>query len=167
MTELPEHFDSVFRYIVVVSQRAEQLINGAKTRTESQHAKRTLKAKNDVDAGVVPWRVLSQEELDAQRQAIVDQFRAEVAGEGFAPAQAAAIPDVLPTAAAGAASEAPDRDTGERDDELTRLRRLLGMADTGAVAPAAVEEDEKAEAKEAEEPDAGADSDGGEKGDAE
>ena len=32
MIELPENFDSVFRYIVVVSQRAEQLINGAKPR---------------------------------------------------------------------------------------------------------------------------------------
>mgnify|MGYP000261210167 CR=1 FL=1 len=35
MIELPEGFDSVFRYIVVVSQRAEQLINGAKPRTDS------------------------------------------------------------------------------------------------------------------------------------
>lgn len=161
MTELPEHFDSVFRYIVVVSQRAEQLINGAKTRIESQHAKRTLKAKDDVDAGLVPWRVLSQQELDAQRQAIVDQFRAEVAGEGFAPARAEAIPDVLPTAAGEAPAEAPDRDAGERDDELTRLRRLLGMVDTGAAAPARVEEDEEADPKEAQKPDA----DGGEKGD--
>ena len=33
MIELPEEFDSIFRYIVVVSQRAEQLINGAKPRT--------------------------------------------------------------------------------------------------------------------------------------
>ena len=37
MIELPENFDSVFRYIVVVSQRAEQLINGAKPRDLDQN----------------------------------------------------------------------------------------------------------------------------------
>ena len=97
MIELPENFDSVFRYIVVVSQRAEQLINGAKPRTESRFQKRTLEAKDDVDAGTVPWRVLSQEEIDAQRQAIVDQFRAEMSGEGLEAEGDAAIRDVLPT----------------------------------------------------------------------
>ena len=53
MIEPPQEFDSVFRYIVVVSQRAEQLINGARARAESRHAKPTLAAKDDVDAGLV------------------------------------------------------------------------------------------------------------------
>jgi DNA-directed RNA polymerase subunit K/omega len=131
MIELPENFDSVFRYIVVVSQRAEQLINGAKPRMDSRHEKPTLEAVDDVNAGLVPWRVLTQAEIDAQRQAIVDQFRAEVACEGFDPEQARAIPDVLPTA-----SEAEDEgeeevapaEAEDRDDELARLQRLLGMA---------------------------------------
>jgi DNA-directed RNA polymerase subunit K/omega len=128
MIELPENFDSVFRYIVVVSQRAEQLINGAKPRVESRHVKPTLAAMEDVDAGLVPWRVLSQAEIDAQRQAIVEQFRAEVAGEGFEPEHARPIPDVLPTLVeveeeeVAAAPEPEDRDT-----ELVRLQRLLGM----------------------------------------
>ena len=78
MIELPKEFDSIFRYIVVVSQRAEQLINGAKARTESRFKKPTLKARDDVEAGKVDWRVLTQEELDAHRQALVEQFRAEV-----------------------------------------------------------------------------------------
>ena len=148
MIELPENFDSVFRYIVVVSQRAEQLINGAKPRTESRHVKRTLEAKHDVDAGVVPWRVMSQAELDAQRQAIVDQFRAEVAGEGFVPDHAEAIPDVLPTASDEAVAKVPGGGVEERDDELARLQRLLGMADAGAQAE--VEEEAEAAADEAE-----------------
>jgi DNA-directed RNA polymerase subunit K/omega len=113
MIELPEGFDSIFRYIVVVSQRAEQLINGAKPRTDSRHVKPTLEAREDVDAGLVDWRVLTQEELDAQRQAIVDQFRAEVAGEELLPESVRLVPDVLPTASVGA--------------ELARLQRLLGM----------------------------------------
>ena len=127
MIELPEGFDSVFRYIVVVAQRAEQLINGAKPRSESRHRKATLTAKEDVDTGQVPWRVLTQEELDAQRQAIVDQFRAEMAGEEFVPERERPVRDVLPTTA----DREPQREeisASERDDELARLQRLLGMA---------------------------------------
>ena len=54
MIELPQDFDSIFRYIVVVSQRAEQLIKGAKPRSESDCAKLTLIARDDVDQGLVP-----------------------------------------------------------------------------------------------------------------
>ena len=125
MIQPPEEFDSIFRYIVVVSQRAEQLINGAKARAESRFAKPTLQARDDVEAGMVDWRVLTQEELDAQRQAMVEQFRAEVgaASEGERP-----IPDVLPTAEAEIPAVQVDEGAGERDDELMRLQRLLGMA---------------------------------------
>ncbi len=129
MIELPENFDSIFRYIEVVSQRAEQIIKGARPRTESQAVKPILQARDDVDHGLVEWRVLTQEELDAQRQAMVEQFRAEMEsveeiGEG------PTTPDVLPTAAA----ETPPSETivaetdEEADDELARLQRLLGMA---------------------------------------
>ena len=146
MIQLPEEFDSIFRYIVVVSQRAEQLINGAKPRTESRHAKPTLKARDDVDGGAVNWRVLSQEELDAHRQAMVEQFRAEV-GAVTEPEGGRPIPDVLPTAELPAAK--PDADT-ERDDELARLQRLLGM--TGQVEAAEkIEDSDEAEKEEAKE----------------
>ncbi len=131
MTQFPEEFDSIFRYIVVVSQRAEQIMKGAKPRTDTRHHKPTLIAKDDVEAGQVGWRILTQEELDARRQEIVEQFRAEVAGEGLEPAPA--IRDVLPTART--------TDDDQRDDELTRLQRLLGMAGLGAGA-ADEEEDE-------------------------
>jgi len=125
MTELPENFDSIFRYIVVVSQRAEQIINGAKVRSQTRHQKPTLGAKDDVDAGLVQWRVLTQEELDAQRQAIVEQFRAQVSAEQEA---GLPIPDVLPTAAIPSGEVAEEGEPQERDDELSRLQRLLGMA---------------------------------------
>jgi DNA-directed RNA polymerase subunit K/omega len=148
MIELPEGFDSIFRYIVVVSQRAEQLINGAKPRTESRFAKPTLGARDDVDAGLVDWRVLTQEELDAQRQAIVDQFRAEVAGEDFTPDQAQLVPDVLPTSQEGASPPADEPDADERDDELARLQRLLGMV--GGPPDDDTEEEVEAVAEEAE-----------------
>jgi DNA-directed RNA polymerase subunit K/omega len=146
MIELPENFDSVFRYIVVVSQRAEQLINGAKPRTESRFQKRTLEAKDDVDAGTVPWRVLSQEEIDAQRQAIVDQFRAEMSGEGLEAEGDAAIRDVLPTSGEEAAAEVLDDEGEDRDNELARLQRLLGMV--GGAAPKADGDEEAPEVEE-------------------
>jgi len=123
MIELPKEFDSIFRYIVVVSQRAEQLINGAKVRSESRFNKPTLKARDDVEAGKVDWRVLTQEELDAHRQALVEQFRAEV-GAATEPATDLPIPDVLPTAEPPAGAVVEDV---EQDDELARLQRLLGM----------------------------------------
>ena len=146
MIELPEEFDSIFRYIVVVSQRAEQLINGAKPRTESIHEKPTLKARDDVDGGAVKWRVLTQEELDAHRQALVEQFRAEV-GAVTEPESARPIPDVLPTSELPAV--VPDADS-ERDDELARLQRLLGMTGQIMAADEAKDADEakKDEAKE-------------------
>ena len=137
MIELPKEFDSIFRYIVVVSQRAEQIINGAKPRTESRHAKPTLKARDDVEDGQVSWRILTQEELDAHRQALVEQFRAEVDAASEQPSTEP-IPDVLPTAEAVIA-EGEDE---ERDDELARLQRLLGMTRT---AGAAAEDSDDAE----------------------
>ena len=145
MIQLPEGFDSIFRYIVVVSQRAEQLVNGAKPRAESRHDKATLKAVDDVEQGRVDWRILTQEELDAQRQAIVDQLRAEVGvteGEG---AEDGSIPDVLPTGRAAAAAEsAGGADDEDRDDELLRLQKLLGMAG-GDAAPSDSESDDDAD----------------------
>jgi DNA-directed RNA polymerase subunit K/omega len=141
MIQLPEGFDSIFRYIVVVSQRAEQLVNGAKPRCESRHDKATLVAVDDVDEGQVEWRILTQEELDAQRQAIVDQLRAEVGVTEAEEPPGAAIPDVLPTGAADAeigAAAGADED-GERDDELVRLQKLLGMAGAAGGAKAADE----------------------------
>ena len=128
MIQLPKDFDSIFRYIVVVSQRAEQLINGAKPRTESRFQKPTLKARDDVDGGEVDWRILTQEELDAHRQALVEQFRAEVDAASEREAQQA-IPDVLPTAETPAVVEAVN---DEKDDELARLQKLLGIAQGAA-----------------------------------
>jgi len=146
MMQLPEGFDSIFRYITVVSQRAEQLINGAKLRSDSKSVKRTMQAKDDVDEGLVAWRVLTQEELDAQRQAIVDQFRAEVGSDEYASAMAP-VPDVLPTTAEAASQPEPEagEEAVEQDDELARLRHLLGLAG-GTESVADDENDDEVEA---------------------
>ena len=144
MIQLPEGFDSIFRYIVVVSQRAEQLVNGAKPRSESRHDKSTLVAVDDVLEGKVEWRILTQAELDAQRQAIVDQLRAEVGVNDADEAADVAIPDVLPTgdiSAAAVEALAGDIEEDEPDDELARLQKLLGMAGGGRRAASAAGDD--------------------------
>jgi DNA-directed RNA polymerase subunit omega len=137
MIELPKEFDSIFRYIVVVSQRAEQIINGAKPRTESRYAKPTLKARDDVEEGKVTWRILTQEELDAHRQALVEQFRAEVDAASERPSTGP-VRDVLPTADVVVAAA----DDEEKDDELARLQRLLGMTRNAGVASVDVDKTE-------------------------
>jgi DNA-directed RNA polymerase subunit K/omega len=128
-------FDSLFRFIVVVSQRAEQIIQGARVRSESRHVKPTLQALDDVNAGLVSWRVLTQEELDAQRQAIVEQFRAEVGADRMQAEARPRLPDVLPTGPVEAREVAAEAGPAERDDELSRLQRLLGLGDRGRDLP--------------------------------
>ena len=130
MIELPKEFDSIFRYIVVVSQRAEQIINGAKPRTESRFAQPTLNARDALGEGKAPWRTLPQAALDDHRQALVEQFRAEVDAASEQPSTEP-IPDVLPTADVVIAAAGDDE---EKDDELARLQRLLGMTRNAAAA---------------------------------
>lgn len=135
MIALPEGFDSIFRYIIVVSQRAEQLIQGARPRMESRHVKPTLIARDEVDAGLVTWRVLTLEELEAQRQAMVEQLRAEMGAEPEGVPERP-LPDVLPTGPVDEPAPAPvaaaAEEGGEGDEELARLRRLLGLGLTGS-----------------------------------
>ena len=138
MKGFPEEFDSIFRYIEVVSQRAAQLIHGAHPRLETNRSKHTLQARDEVDAGVVPWRILTQEELEARRQALVEQFRAEMTQEG----EGESLPtDVLPTTAAPAPEiESPIEDGGDRDEDLLRLQRLIGFGGDSSSPEAAAEE---------------------------
>ena len=114
MIELPEGIDSVFRYIVITALRSEQLIQGARPRIESRHVKPTLIAKDEVDAGLVEWRVLTPEEVEERRRAVVEELRGEMeAGPGT-------VRDVLPTE--------PEPEEPSREDELARLQKLFGMA---------------------------------------
>ena len=145
MKGFPEEFDSIFRYIEVVSQRAAQLIHGARPRLETGHSKPTLQAREEVDRQLVSWRVLTQEELEARRQELVEQFRAEMAPEGNTP-EAELPEDVLPTSPQQTAPvlESPFDDGEEGDEDLLRLQRLIGF---GAKAPAGENEENGDEAK--------------------
>ncbi len=56
MEGLPEGIDSKFRYVLLVSKRAEQLIQGAQARTRSKHVKPTRVAMEEVERNQVKWQ---------------------------------------------------------------------------------------------------------------
>ena len=57
MEGLPEGVDSKFRYVLLVSKRAEQLIQGAQPKTKPRHAKPTRIAMDEVERNVVKWQL--------------------------------------------------------------------------------------------------------------
>jgi DNA-directed RNA polymerase subunit K/omega len=57
MEGLPEGVDSKFRYVLLVSKRAEQLIQGAQPKTKSRFAKPTRIAMEEVERNVVKWQL--------------------------------------------------------------------------------------------------------------
>lgn len=57
MEGLPEGIDSKFRYVLLVSKRAEQLIQGAQPRLKSKHAKPTRVAMEEIEKNQVKWQL--------------------------------------------------------------------------------------------------------------
>jgi DNA-directed RNA polymerase subunit K/omega len=57
MEGLPEGVDSKFRYVLLVSKRAEQLIQGAQPKTKPRHAKPTRIAMDEVEKNAVKWQL--------------------------------------------------------------------------------------------------------------
>ena len=57
MEGLPEGIDSKFRYVLLVSKRAEQLIHGAQPKLKLRHAKPTRVAMEEIDRDVIKWQL--------------------------------------------------------------------------------------------------------------
>ncbi len=57
MEELPEGIESRFRYVLLVSKRAEQLIQGAQPKIKSKFVKPTRIAMDEVNQQQVPWQL--------------------------------------------------------------------------------------------------------------
>ncbi len=55
MDRLPEGIDSKFRYVLLVSRRAEHLIEGSPTKLRSKHAKPTRIAMEEIDRKAIEW----------------------------------------------------------------------------------------------------------------
>ena len=57
MEGLPEGIDSKFRYVLLVSKRAEQIIQGSQPKMRSKHAKPTRVAMEEIDKNQVKWQL--------------------------------------------------------------------------------------------------------------
>lgn len=57
MEGMPEGIDSKFRYVLLVSKRAEQLIQGAQPKTKPKHSKPTRIAMEEVERNAVKWQL--------------------------------------------------------------------------------------------------------------
>lgn len=57
MEGLPEGVDSRFRYVLLVSKRAEQLIQGSQAKLKTRHAKPTRVAMEEVKENLVKWQL--------------------------------------------------------------------------------------------------------------
>ena len=57
MDGFPEGVDSRFRYVLLVSKRAEQLIQGSQPKVKSRHAKPTRVAMDELAAYEVKWQL--------------------------------------------------------------------------------------------------------------
>ncbi|HWW60935.1 MAG TPA: DNA-directed RNA polymerase subunit omega [Thermoanaerobaculia bacterium] len=57
MEGLPEGVDSKFRYVLLVSKRAEQLIQGAQPKARTRHAKPTRVAMEEIERNVIKWQL--------------------------------------------------------------------------------------------------------------
>ncbi len=54
-SEVREQMDSKFRYVLVVAERAEQLLRGARSKIDLGEAKPTRVAQVEVDEELVDW----------------------------------------------------------------------------------------------------------------
>jgi DNA-directed RNA polymerase omega subunit len=69
MEGLPEGVDSKFRYVLLVSKRAEQLIQGAQPKMKTRHAKPTRVAMEEIDKNQVKWQ-LSEPVAETEESAL-------------------------------------------------------------------------------------------------
>jgi DNA-directed RNA polymerase omega subunit len=55
--DLPEGVESRFRYVMLVSKRAEQLIQGASPKAKSRFTKPTRVAMEEINKNLVRWQL--------------------------------------------------------------------------------------------------------------
>lgn len=61
MSQLPPNVESKFRLVHIVARRAEQLVQGARPKIDSKHAKLTRVALEEVNLDLVRWQIASPE----------------------------------------------------------------------------------------------------------
>ena len=66
MDRIPERIDSKFRYVLLASQRAEQLVQGAMQRVEATSPKPTRIGMQEITENVIDWDYGPAEEPEAE-----------------------------------------------------------------------------------------------------
>ncbi len=61
MSQLPPNVESKFRLVHLVARRAEQLVQGARPKIETKHAKVTRVALEEVGKDLVKWQLAPTE----------------------------------------------------------------------------------------------------------
>lgn len=74
-----ESMDSKFRYVLLVAQRAEQLMRGARPKLDTEVSKPTTLAKEEVDRNLIEWDYgpAPQPELEALGEVAEEPEEAE------------------------------------------------------------------------------------------
>ncbi|MGA7993071.1 MAG: DNA-directed RNA polymerase subunit omega [Thermoanaerobaculia bacterium] len=68
--QLPPNVESKFRLVHIASRRAEQLVQGARPKMESRHAKVTRVALEEVEADLIRWQLATAEPLIEEMPAV-------------------------------------------------------------------------------------------------
>jgi DNA-directed RNA polymerase subunit omega len=67
---LPPNVESKFRLVHIAARRAEQLVQGARPKMESRHAKVTRVALDEVNADLVRWQLATVEPVIEEAPAV-------------------------------------------------------------------------------------------------
>ena len=66
MDRIPERIDSKYRYVLLASQRAEQLVQGAMPKAESESPKPTRIALQEITDNAIEWDYGPAEETEVE-----------------------------------------------------------------------------------------------------
>lgn len=130
------NIDSKYRFVIVASKRAKELLRGAKARIKSRSKNPVRIAQSEVKLGLVDFEIIKakKEDIHEQEEPV---FLGEGVGGGFEEEhEAPAGPDVVEEGAAPAEEGAEGEAKGESGEESEPLEGL--------------EEDEEEEEKEEE-----------------
>lgn len=72
-TTVLESMDSKFRYVLLVAQRAEQIMRGARTKLDLPTVKPTTVAKEEIDRGLVDWDYGPAPEPELELEGLVEE----------------------------------------------------------------------------------------------
>ena len=79
MSQLPPNVESKFRLVHLVARRAEQLVQGARPKIESKHAKVTRVALEEVGKDLIKWQLAPTEAQAPAEQPTIDLLPTEAA----------------------------------------------------------------------------------------